>query len=144
MKTLLYFLIVLGFLIGCNSSKTVASTDNESVKFAENDTISIVNEALEYEIIIIEIGFGNWLASTAKPEGYYSQEYLENRNIFMVSEWNNRVLQPNRYNPNLYEIQIDYRSGVDYGYDVNYKLYNYFIYFQLKYKQKLGVGIPRI
>jgi len=144
MKTLLYFLIALGFLIACNSSKTVASTDNESVKIAENDTISIVNEALEYEIIIIEIGFGNWLASTAKPEGYYSQEYLENRNIFMVSEWNNRVLQPNRYNPNLYEMQIDYRSGVDYGYDVNYKLYNYFIYFQLKYKQKLGVGTPRI
>lgn len=144
MKTSLYILIVLVFLIGCNASKTASSADNKSVKLAESDTISIVNEALEYEIIIIELGFGSWLASTAKPEGYYTQEYLENKNIFMVSEWNNRVLQPNRYNPNLYEMQIDYHNGVDYGYEVNYKLYNYFVFFQNKYNQQLGIGRARL
>ncbi|MGJ8739147.1 MAG: DUF6146 family protein, partial [Zobellia laminariae] len=30
------------------------------------------------------------------------------------------------------------------GYEVNYKLYNYFIYFQRKYNQRLGPFVPRI
>ena len=144
MKTIVYILIICGLFIGCHSSKTLTSTKQESVKYADNDTVVIENPDLEYEIIIIEPGFNTWLASTAKPEGYYSQSYLENKNIFYVSEWNNRVNQPQRYNPNLYELPIDYSSTIDYGYEVNYKLYNYFIYFQLNYKQQLGLGKPRI
>lgn len=146
MKTSVYMLLVLAFLIGCNSSKTVISTKNtqEQNNVVANDTVKIENDDLEYEIIIIEPGFNTWLASTAKPEGYYSQGYLENKNIIYVNEWNNRVLQPQLYDPNLYEMQIDYQQGIDYGYEVNYKLYNYFIYFQLQYKQQLAGFIPRI
>ena len=145
MRTFLYILLVCGFVIACNSNKTVTSKSNEKSKTViENDTVKIANEALEYEIIIIEPGFNFWLASRAKPEGFYSQQYLENRNLIYVNEWNSRVLQPQTYNPNLYEMQIDYRAGIDYGYEVNYKLYNYFIYFQLTYKQRLGPFIPRI
>jgi len=40
-------------------------------------------------------------------------------------------------------MQINYNRNVDYGYDVNYKLYNYFIYFQLKFKQQLSGFIPQ-
>ncbi len=42
------------------------------------------------------------------------------------------------------ELQIDYQQGIDYGYEVNYVLYNYFIYFQLTYNQRLGPFVPRI
>jgi len=110
----------------------------------EQDTVRIANDKLEYEILIIEPGFNFWLESRAKPEGYYSQEFLENRNKLYVTEWNSRVLQPQRYNPNLYEMQIDYQPFIDYGYEVNYKLYNYFIYFQIHYKQQLTGFVPRI
>jgi hypothetical protein len=109
-----------------------------------SDTVTIANNELEYEIIIIEPGFNFWLVSQARPEGFYSQSYLENRNIIYATEWNNRVLQPQRYNPSLYEMRVDYQQGIDYGYEVNYKLYNYFIYFQLTYKQRLGPFTPRI
>ena len=44
----------------------------------------------------------------------------------------------------LYELRIDYDTRTDYGYEVNYKLYNYFVYFQMKYKQQLSTFIPRI
>lgn len=142
----------MAYLFGCNTTKIVHTnkelqTYNDTTeidKTVANDTVNIVNEDLEYEIIIIEPGFNFWLSSRAKPKGYYSQGYLENKNLIYVSEWNNRVLQPLRYNPNLYEMQIDYRQGIDYGYEVNYKLYNYFIYFQLKYKQQLAGFVPRI
>lgn len=147
MKTFMYFLLVIGFLVGCNTSKQIVSNNgkNEELnKLASNDTVKIANEDLEYEIIIIDPGFNYWLASRARPEGYYSQQFLENRNYLFVTEWNQRVLQPNRFRNDLYEMQIDYQQGIDYGYEVNYKLYNYFIYFQLTYKQQLAGFTPRI
>ena len=146
MKTIIYILLVCSFIIGCNTSKQLSSQEKDvtSEAIVKNDTVKIANDELEYEIIIIEPGFNFWLASRAKPEGYYSQQFLENRNYQYVVAWNQRVLQPQRFNPNLYEMQIDYQSGIDYGYDVNYKLYNYFIYFQLTYNQQLAGFVPRI
>lgn len=139
MKTILYISVVFSLIIGCNTTKPTASKSNEELANAKvSDTVKIANDSLEYQIIIIEPGFNYWLLSTARPEGYYSQQFLESRNIIFVNEWNTRVLQPQRFNPNLYEMQIDYRQGIDYGYEVNYKLYNYFIYFQLTYNQKLS------
>lgn len=149
MKLLIYLLIVCGLLIGCDANRTAnagsSTSDSTDIRNAvAQDTVRIANDDLEYEIIIIEPGFNFWLASNARPEGYYSQSYLENRNRIYVNEWNTRVLQPQRYSPNLYEMQINYEHGVDYGYDVNYQLYNYFIYFQLTYKQQLSGFVPRI
>ena len=143
MKRITQIFILTLLLISCGSSQSI-SENNTQVETPEEDIVRIANDDLEYEIIIIEPGFNTWLASIARPEGYYSQNYMETRNIAMVVNWNNRVLQPQQYDPNLYELQIDYRHGVDYGYEVNYKLYNYFIYFQLTYKQRLSSFVPRI
>ncbi len=145
-NTFLLFALVL-LLANCGTSKdSMSISDEEKKAFAEveGDTISISSDKTEYEILIIEPGFYTWLNSIAKPEGYYSQSFLENRNYLMVLEWNRRVLQPMQFNPNLYELQIDYTQNIDYGYEVNYKLYNYFIYFQRKYDQRLGPFLPRI
>lgn len=145
MKTIASIVLICLLICSCNTTKQIASNKDEKLESLKlNDTVSISNDALEYDIIIIEPGFNFWLASIAKPEGYYSQQYMESRNLFYVNEWNNRVMQPQRFNPNLYEMQIDYQHGIDYGYEVNYKLYNYFIYFQLTYKQQLAGFIPRI
>lgn len=148
-KVVVFAGIFLGILLvsNCGSSKqAIVVSDQEKKAFAavEGDTIEISSDKTEYDIIIIEPGFNFWLSSIARPEGFYSQSFLENRNYILVTEWNQRVLQPQRFSPNLYELQIDYRSNVDYGYEVNYKLYNYFIYFQRKYNQRLGPFLPRI
>ncbi len=143
-------LITTAFLCGlwgCSGTKqSAAPTEDEKATFQtqDQDTVAIVNDSLEYEIIIIEPGFNNWLLSIARPEGYYSQSFLENRNRIYVINWNQRVLQPLQYDPNLYEMQINYEPFIDYGYEVNYQLYNYFIYFQRKYGQRLGPFVPRI
>ncbi|WP_194767950.1 DUF6146 family protein [Tamlana sp. I1] len=138
-------LLLIFFISSCNTSKSTTTTQDERLEALKlNDTVTIANDEIEYEIIIIEPGFNYWVASTARPKGYYSQSFLENRNYLYVMEWNQRVLQPQRYPPNLYELQINYNQGIDYGYDVNYLLYNYFIYFQLTYKQRLGPFEPRI
>ena len=134
-------------LLNCGASKetlTISNNEEQAFNQVQGDTITISSDKTAYEIIIIEPGFNTWLSSIAKPEGYYSQNFLENRNYIMVLEWNNRVMQPSRFDPNLYELRIDYSNQIDYGYEVNYKLYNYFIYFQRKYNQRLGPFVPRI
>ncbi|QSW89806.1 MULTISPECIES: DUF6146 family protein [Flavobacterium] len=142
MKKFISILIVLLTIIACSTtSQNIASTDTTPIKKG-NDTVRIANDSLEYEVIIIDNGFTNWLASRAYPRNYYSLQYLENKNYLYVTEWNNRVLQPQRYNPNLYEISINYRPDIHYGYEVNYLIYNYMIYFQNTYKQKLWGYVP--
>lgn len=131
----LSFLVLIATSMSyCSSTKNNTSAkNNQSV----TDTIKIVNEEEEYEIIIIDPGFNSWLVGRAKPRGYYSQQYLENKNYQYVTEWNIRVNNPRRYSPDLYEMSIDYQLNTDYGYEVNYLLFNYFIYFQQTYNQRL-------
>ena len=141
MKNCFYILVVLFIIIACSTSQKNVETATKK-NAAVNDTVRITNDSLEYEVIIIDNGFSSWLASRALPRNYYNQAYLENKNFIYVTEWNNRVLQPQRYNPNLYEMTIDYNSNINYGYEVNYLIYNYMIYFQNTYKQKLGGYVP--
>jgi len=157
MKNYFYIVILISLLfLSCNSTKPSVSGQeknltikNDTIQIAKNavkvtnDTIRIANDELQYEVIIIDPGFSSWLASRAYPRGYHSQSYMENKNILYVTEWNNRVLQPQRYDPNLYEMTINYDSGIDYGYEVNYLIYNYMIYFQNTYKQNLYGFIPQ-
>lgn len=143
MKNLLYLLLICILAFSCNTSKKTVNTNDET-NITEQDTVRIANEELEYEIIIIDPGFNTWLYSRARQRGFYDQSYFETRNRVMVNEWNQRVLQPMQYDPNLYELRIDYDPNIDYGYEVNYLLYNYFLYFQLNYNQRLSSFAPRI
>ncbi|USD24993.1 DUF6146 family protein [Flagellimonas marinaquae] len=146
-RILLFGLTFCIAFVSCISQKATLDVSNEEQTLFDSDDeepVEIKDAESEYEIIIIEPGFYTWLNSIARPEGYYSKSFLENRNAIMVITWNQRVLQPNRFNPNLYELQINYDPSIDYGYEVNYKLYNYFIYFQRKYNQRLGPFLPRI
>ncbi|MCL7764398.1 DUF6146 family protein [Polaribacter sp. Z014] len=131
--------LILLFSIGiffwaCGSSPIKKNTSQTE------EPVVIANDSLEYEVIIIDPGFTLFLNSVAQPEGYYSQSYLEARNRVWVLEWNNRARNLNQYNSSIYENIIDYQSTIDYGYDVNYKLFNYFLFAQKKYKMNLGGG----
>lgn len=158
--------LLVGWFSACSGTKKTAVADKEKTETyfeetdkvadyfseeekkifnqQENDTVSISDEETEYEIIIVEPGFYIWLNSIARPRGYYSQSFLETRNEILVLNWNQRVLLPMQFDTNLYLWQIDYDPRIDYGYEVNYKLYNYFIFFQRKYRQRLGPFVPRI
>lgn len=135
MKKLLFFGIIAPFFIfSCNSNKKFSSENTEKLK---SDTIHISNPDLEYDVIIIDAGFSTWFNSYAKPKGFYSQSYLEARNRTWIMEWNNRARNPIRYG-NIFDMTIDYDNTTNYGYHVNYMIYNYLVYFQLTNKQQLG------
>lgn len=132
-------IFILGLTIySCGSTQDRNFNGNQQ-GVATNDTVRIANDSLEYEIIIIEPGFFLFLNSIARPRGYYGQNYLETKNRFLVQEYNNRVRQPQTFNPNLYVQEINYEPNIDYGYEVNYLLYNYFVFFSREYNQRFSV-----
>lgn len=142
MKRLILFLALVS-LISCKT-QSINTNDKANASAIKGDTIKIANKDLEYEVMIIDPGFSSWLASRSYPRGYHSEIYLENKNRMYVTEWNSRASQPSRYNPNLYEMQINYDDNIHYGYEVNYLIYNYMVYFQNKYNQQLfGIVPPR-
>ena len=145
MKKIIPFVVIIALIASCksyNQDQTINHGNDSGL--VENDTVSISSDESDYEIIIIEPGFNAWLQSRARPEGFHSQQWLESRNAILVQAWNQRTMQPMVYDPNLYQLRIDYDTHTDYGYDVNYKLYNYFLYFQIKYNQRLSSFVPRI
>ncbi len=130
MKKINYIILLSTiFLFSCKSVKTTADKKSNQEK-----PVRIANDELEYEIIIFDSGFENFLI-TAPPKSYYSEKTLEAKNRRYVQLWSQRVNNP-RYNRNIYEQKIDYDYNIHYGMDVNYKLYQYFKFVEKKYGEK--------
>lgn len=134
-------LLAFAVVTGCSSHKKPVSKPH-AVAEVDNDTVRIANDSLEYEVIIIDPGFSTWLASRARARGYYGQPYLENKNRLWVMEWNTRAMDPIRWK-GLYQMPIDYSANINYGYEVNYLLFNYLVYFQISNNQQLGGVVPQ-
>lgn len=137
MKKMLIPLILIFAMASCHFDKNITTKAKTPDKPNASDVVRIANDSLEYEVVIIDGGFNTWLNTVARPRGYYSESFLEGRNQVYITEWNQRVNQPQRYQ-NLYDMRIDYDPSIRYGYEVNYLIYNYMIYFQITNKQKLG------
>lgn len=138
-------MVVVLSLVSCNTKAQItANNEVANAKVIKGDTVKIANDAIEYSVYIIDPGFTHWLQSRSFARGYHSEIFLENKNRWYVEEWNRRVLQPQRYDSKLYEMQINYDPRIRYGYEVNYLIYNYMVYFQNTYKQNLfGIVPPR-
>jgi len=84
-----------------------STTKSAVTQTRKEKPVRIANDSLEYEVIIFDIGFNTFLNSRARPRGFYGPQ------------------------------TIDYESKIDYGYEVNYLLFNYFLFFEQKYNQRL-------
>jgi hypothetical protein len=114
--TLLVFLICLSPLL---------TAQQDTLRFEGNVA---EDDSVEYELIVMDPGYESFLA-TQKPMEFYSQNYYENWNQRYVTEWNYRHAQPLRYG-DIYQTYIDYSPHIDYGLELNYKLYYYFQFFE--------------
>lgn len=130
MKTQLFILLFFA-LIEAGIAQEQLKKSTITVKQSESG----ITDSANYELLIIDPGFESWLISEAKPMGYHSQTYLENWNRQYVAEWNNRYSAGQ--NMDVIESYVDYDYNTNYGLEVNYKLYNYFIYAEKKYNLQL-------
>ena len=133
MKKLL-LIVFLSLLVGSCASNNEAEM---AVELEENiDTIKIANDSLKYELVFIEEGFYDWMKAEAQPRSTFSQEYLEEMNFKMIDTYNFRCQDKYLY-ADLYPKPIHYDTRVDYGFEFNYLLYNYLLFFQKRYRQNL-------
>lgn len=132
MKTTVLFFSLLFAMFCFGQDTEQEKTTEKQVEISPNDA-----DSTEYELLIFEIGYETYLI-TQLPMEFYSESYYKNWNIRYVIEYNQRYLSgPQK---ELYENEINYDPMINYGLEVEYKLYHYFRYFEKKYGVTL---IPR-
>jgi hypothetical protein len=97
----------------------------DTIHFEPNQTAN--GDTLEYELIIFDPHFNSWFLQNQRPMAFYEQSYLESWNVQLVSQWNHTLPSASLRScaPTTY---LDYRSNIDYGKELNYKLFYYFRY----------------
>ncbi len=126
MKKLIFPLFVLLIVWSCSLSQKTGSSDKQ---------LSIKSDSTEYEITITDPEFDHWYLLNFSPAKDYSNEYYRCKNQVAVSNWNNYFTR-NRYH-SVIENYIYYDYCVDYGIEVNRKLYWYFKYVEDSFKIRL-------
>lgn len=135
MKTTGLFVLATFFALalGANNQSRVAS-----LKIAA-DSIEIAKaDSTEYELIIFDNDFESWFITSQKPRWYHENSYYRTKINFYATDWNLRVLQNMHREPYEYEINVD--PNVDYGIDINWKLFWYFKYLEETLGIKLAGG----
>ena len=135
MKKLAIILIALMFTLPIMAKNIHSSTKYSPVP----DSVGLVkSDSTEYELTVFDTGFENWFRSNSRPMWYFENEYYRSKNNVYVSNWNSRVIQSMHRPP--YENEIAYNHTIDYGTEVNWKLYWYFKYLEHINNISLGGG----
>ena len=92
-------------------------------------------DSTEYELIIIDLRFDNWYLMNYSPAKDRSNEYYRSKNLEAVINWND-YFRNARYT-RVIDSYIDYEPNIDYGIEVNRRLYWYFKYIVETYKIRL-------
>ena len=122
MKKILIFLILGGILWSCNTPGHTSKVTTSKISKADTS---------EYEITIIDPEFDFWYAVNFSPAKDYANRYYRSQNQVAVSNWND-YYRRNKYR-RVIENDISYDNSVDYGIDVNRKLFWYFKFIEEKY-----------
>jgi hypothetical protein len=119
--------------------ESVSKVDDDSFFCHNNNIILITTKGNKpvgiddlYEVRVLDTGYEGFLL-TQKSKAFYTVSSLKLKNIFMVNEWNCRYRQPMIYNPDIYEVSIDYDANRYYGLEFEYRLYMFFKFMEKQY-----------
>ncbi len=127
MKPAIYFGIIAMLIIACAPAKKVSKTSAE-IKAASRDSTV-------YELIISDIHFEQWYLLNYNDAKDRNNEYYRSRNITAVYNWNN-LYRSGRYIDAI-DSYINYEPHIDYGIEVNRRLFWYFRFVEDYYGIKL-------
>lgn len=117
-------LLIFGMLVfagwACTQQKKITQT--------QSDATSISIDSTEYQIIIIDPEFERWFLMRYSPALDRSNEYYRSLNSLGVNNWND-YFNRGKYS-RVIGSYIHYNPTLDYGMDVNRKLYWYFKYIE--------------
>lgn len=126
MKNLFLPFLILLLTWSCSSSHKAGSSDTKT---------SIVIDSTEYEITIIDSEFDLWYQLNYSPAKDRSNEYYRNKDQIGVINWNDYYNRGKH--SRVIENYLYYTNSIDYGIDVNRKLFWYFKFVEDKYSIRL-------
>ena len=135
MKRIFFLMIVLAVVFAC-------STQKNAVTVNKNNTDQLTTDSTEYDVETFDNKFEQWYRINDKPTEYRAQSYYENWNRQYVSAWNAKCRQGGR-NWN-FEPVVGYNPNEDYGFEMNHKLFYYFMYVENVLKVQILSGGPKI
>ena len=134
MKQFILLTGVLLFIMACSTPKGV-------VQIEPTDEPEAVEDSLQYELIVFDAKFETWYAFHNNPSQYRSQRYYENWNRQYVNAWNYNSTQPGKRS--FFEPIVGWEPTIDYGFELNHKLFYYFLYVERVLKIEIMPGGPR-
>ena len=120
-----FFIGILALMVWACSPVKTASKSSAILTQKEQDTT-------EYGIVIIDPGFDQWYLLNYSPAQDRSNDYYRTQNIIAVRNWND-YYRTGKYS-RIIDSEIDYLPDVDYGIEVNRKLFWYFRYIKSEYR----------
>jgi hypothetical protein len=114
-NSMYFILLALVFFYMCRTPAKTTQNEGEQVA-----------DTLEYDLVIFDPDFDIWMSRNAKPINFYNEDYLVNWNTRLAQEWNTATMRGRvDCRPSSF---LDYRPSLDYGKELNYRLFYYFRY----------------
>lgn len=127
MKKLLLFGIIIFATWSCTQQKQITQSPQPQATITEDDT--------EYNILIIDPDFDRWYMMRYSTSMDRSNEFYAGMNIRGAQNWND-FYNRGKY-PQIIGSYLNYSPFIDYGLDVNRRLYWYFKYVEENFKVRL-------
>ncbi len=135
MRSILLWVMMVVFVYAC-------STQKNAVQVNKSETEIIAEDSVEYDVETFDSKFESWYEFYKSPAMYRSQSYYEAWNQQYVLAWNQKCLHPSRrWN---FEQVVGYDPNEDYGFELNHKLFHYFMYVENVLKINIIPNGPRL
>lgn len=132
MKKIAGYLIVLLFIFACSTQK--------KAQINQNDAEPNVEDSTEYDVEMFDGKFDSWYQRYQTPANYRQQSYYESWNNQYVIMWNSKASSSSGKFP--FDPVVGYVPNEDYGFELNHKLYHYFMYVENVLKIRIMPGGP--
>jgi hypothetical protein len=126
LKNLLIPILIVMLIWSCKTSQQTSKSLAGKV---------LIIDSTEYEITIIDPEFDTWYLMNYSPAKDRSIDFYKMQNRIGVSNWNDYYRRAKYHR--VIEDQIYYDYSIDYGIEVNRKLYWYFKFVEEDYQIRL-------
>ncbi len=128
-----FFIGIMALLVwACSTAK---GTSKASASLVQNN-----QDSTKYDLVIDDIHFDQWYRLNYSAAYDHANDYYRSKDNFAVTSWND-LYNTGRYSP-VIDCYIYYQPNIDYGIDLNRKLFCYFKYIQETYRIPLLFSSP--
>jgi hypothetical protein len=127
MKKFLFVALAASLFWACSSQKNITGHTGDPPK--------VVKDSTEYELIIIDPEFDIWYQLNFTLAKDHTNEYYSSKNLVGTINWNHYFTSGR--NSQVVCSFIDYLPSIDYGIELNRKLYWYFRFIEETYRIRL-------